>query len=118
MKPTIFIDGECGICSRFARFVSRHDRKHYFVIDALQGDVAKKVVPSEFLNVLKTVVLVEDGVVLIKSRAVRRILSRLGFRWKMVSILMGILPRFLSDFGYDLVARFRHRLFGGGSCGV
>jgi predicted DCC family thiol-disulfide oxidoreductase YuxK len=40
------------------------------------------------------------------------ILRRLGGAWKVVAVVLGVVPRGLRDFVYDFVARVRFHVFG------
>jgi predicted DCC family thiol-disulfide oxidoreductase YuxK len=57
------------------------------------------------------IVLREDGVLVMKSNATRHMLKRLGGVWAWLGGLLGLVPRPIRDWGYDLVAKLRHRLF-------
>ena len=57
-------------------------------------------------------VLVDGGRAYTKSDAVIRIASRLTGPWRCWAAVVRLVPRFLRDFKYDFIARFRYRLFG------
>ncbi len=46
-----------------------------------------------------------------KSRAVARLGRRIGGVWAVLGGLLRLVPALLADWGYDLVAAARHRLF-------
>ena len=52
-----------------------------------------------------------DQRLLRKGRGGLFLCRELGWPWRALSVL-GILPTFLLDFGYDLIARNRYRMFG------
>lgn len=56
------------------------------------------------------VVFTADSRLLLKSEAARYVMQRLGLRVR--ATLLGVLPHWLADFGYDVVARYRYNLFG------
>ena len=58
------------------------------------------------------VVLTADGRLLVRSEAFLHILRRLGGAWKVVAVVLGVVPRGLRDFVYDFVARVRFHVFG------
>jgi len=111
--PVILFDGVCNLCNGFVQFVIRNDKKNKFRFASLQSDSAKKLLePFHFpLDELKTIVLVEDGKIYLRSRAVIRIASQLDGAWKL-SAMLYIFPSFLSDAVYNLVSKYRYRLFG------
>jgi predicted DCC family thiol-disulfide oxidoreductase YuxK len=111
--PVILFDGICNLCNDFVQFVVRHDKKNKFRFGSLQSDAAKKLLePFHFpLEELKTIVLVEDGKIYLRSRAVLRIASQLDGAWKLTVILY-IFPSFISDAFYNLISKFRYKFFG------
>jgi len=109
----ILFDGVCNLCNGFVQFVISHDKKNKFKFGSLQSDVAKKLLePFHFpLEELKTIVLIEDGKIYLRSRAVLKITSQLNGAWKL-SALLYIFPSFISDAVYNLISKYRYRIFG------
>jgi len=58
------------------------------------------------------VVLTRDGELLVRSAAFLHIFRRLGGGWRVLATFLSVVPRWLRDFVYDLVARIRYRVFG------
>ena len=120
MNPILFYDGACGLCHGAVRFVVKRDTTGLFRFAPLQGETLQRLVSAEVRAVLpdSLVLRQEDGTLLIRSSAVIAMLKRLPGPWPAMGFLLGILPRFLRDFGYDGVAKVRHRLFKkpGGAC--
>lgn len=111
--PLIFFDGVCNLCNGFVRFVISRDRNAKFRFAPLQSEAAKKnLLRFGFpADEMKTIVLVQEGKVFIRSKAVLKIVSQLGGIWKLTSLLY-IIPPFLSDGVYNLISKFRYKLFG------
>ena len=107
----IFFDGVCGLCNGFVTFIMKVDKKRKFYFSPLQGEFANEHLPKHFISDLKSVVLMSDGKISSKSDAVIRILVEIGGIWK-VALICRILPVFLLDFFYNLIAENRYRLFG------
>jgi len=112
-RPIILFDGVCNLCDGFVQFVIRHDEKSLFRFASLQSPVGiellqKHQLPTEELS---SVVLSLGDAFYTKSDAALHILQRLSGPWKLAGSFL-ILPRFLRDLIYDLVARNRYRLFG------
>jgi predicted DCC family thiol-disulfide oxidoreductase YuxK len=111
-RNLVLYDGECGFCDRLVQWLLRHDRKGILSYAPLQGETAKPFVSGD----VDTMVFVErgdDGATRVyeRSRGVFRILRRLGGIWRVISWLR-VLPRFVTDAGYRLIARNRIRWFG------
>lgn len=108
----IIFDGVCNLCNWFVRLVIKRDRAAYFHFSPLQSDFARNKLKDYHPGRLgDSVVLLEHGLVYVKSAAVTRILSKLsGLRW------LGRLYRIFSpaarDRIYDFIARNRYRWFG------
>lgn len=111
--PLIVYDDVCVLCSRFVRWVVRHDREAVFRFTSAQGVLGEALYRDIALDParLETVLLVVDGRVLGKAAAVAETGRRLGGIWRMLGAL-DVLPPGISDAAYDLVARNRYRLFG------
>jgi len=107
----IFFDGVCNLCDAFISFVISHDKKKYFKIASLQGESAKIVLPQELTESLSTVILFEGGRIYTKSTAALQILKRLH-HWSRLFIVFIILPYYIRDIFYDIVAQNRYRIFG------
>jgi predicted DCC family thiol-disulfide oxidoreductase YuxK len=115
-RPTerVFYDGACGLCHRAVRFVLAEDRAgDAFRFAALHGETFEKELSVEKRAGLpdSIVVLTHDGEVLVRSRAIFRMMERLGGAWRVLALLGRIVPRPVADAVYDGIARVRHRLF-------
>lgn len=111
-KNIIFFDGYCSLCNGFIDFIIRRDKKHFFHISSLQGKAAQIVLSEADINQLSTVILLNaQGKKFYKSKAVFEILLALGGLHRAL-VVFKILPRFVTDFIYDVVAKNRYRIFG------
>ena len=118
--PVVFIDGECVICHRSARFLMQRDAQRTLRYATLQGETAaalRAALPA-FPTDLDTVVVAEpdagapEGVRLhLRSDGILRSLDLTGGR-TLGARLVAWLPRALRDLGYRAIIRFRYRLFG------
>ncbi len=109
-KNIIFFDGFCGICNRFIDFlISRRTGKHLY-FSPLQGDAAKALLPQEYLA-QDTIIFKTEKKIYIKSTAALQIIASLGGLWKLVLIFL-IVPAFIRNFVYDVIARNRYKWFG------
>jgi predicted DCC family thiol-disulfide oxidoreductase YuxK len=114
MGPDIvFYDGACGLCHRLVRFVLNRDDGAAFRFAPLDSDAFRARVSKARQAGLpdSVVVLTADGRILARTAAMRRILSRLAWTWRAAGVVLGVVPRGVADWGYDVVARARHRLF-------
>lgn len=108
-------DGVCGFCNRTVQTVIRRDHDGVFRFAPLQSGFARTIFqrhgfdPSRLDTVIVVLEYQQAGErLLVKSDAALYIARRLG----MAARLFGILPRFLRDLLYDVVARWRYRIWG------
>lgn len=108
----LLYDGLCGFCDGTVQFILRHDRRGSMRFATLQGELGQQVLAREpSLQGVDSLVLLEGERVHVKSEAALRIARYLGGAWTLARVLR-IVPRALRDWGYDLFARHRYRLFG------
>src|SRR5262245_37570532 len=110
----VLYDGTCGFCDRTVRGILDADRAGTFHFAPLQGPTAAAVrarhpgLPTDLDSVLYVDRSNGTERVYARSEAIFRICARLpGQTW---IARLGILPRWLTDAAYGVVARHRHRL--------
>jgi predicted DCC family thiol-disulfide oxidoreductase YuxK len=110
-SPLFFYDAECGICDATISFFLKHSESHRLHFAPLQSEFAKSILAENGIvdPDIKAAYFCDQGVVVSKSSAILGGLSccRSPYRWMTV---FRVIPPFLRDFGYDLVARNRHRI--------
>ena len=115
-NPLLLYDGICGLCNRLVRFVLMHDPQAHFRFASLQSAYAAPILKPHGLDPqdLNTLYVVqEDGERLtVRSDALIFVLYELGGLWRAVSVALSIFPKPLRDWGYNVVARHRYRIFG------
>jgi predicted DCC family thiol-disulfide oxidoreductase YuxK len=114
--PILLYDGVCGLCNRLVQFVLKHETTARFRFASLQSDYAIRILRQHALNPheLDTVYVIETPGAQPQSRSdgVISVLRTLGGFWTAVATTLRILPRPLRDWGYNIVARHRYRVFG------
>nr|MBA2405280.1 DUF393 domain-containing protein [Bdellovibrionales bacterium] len=107
----IFFDGHCGLCNGFVDFMMKIDQQGRFKFSPLQSEFAKsQLTPADVENLDSVVVLI-DGKKYRKAEGVFKALASLGGAWKTTNALTFI-PSKILNFGYDMVAKNRYRIFG------
>lgn len=111
--PTIYYDGHCALCSGFVQAILRVDERGYWRFAPLQSAFAKTHLAPYGIDpgALTTVIAEDRGHIYVKSDAALRVASRLGWPWRAAAALR-VLPKGLRDGVYDVVARYRYRVFG------
>ncbi|MBT94990.1 MAG: hypothetical protein CL431_03365 [Acidimicrobiaceae bacterium] len=114
-KPSILLDGECGLCNKFAGFMHRRlrDKKgaQFFGIESEVGQAMISTFPTE-LQKLDTVYFVNHESIKTKSSAVINCLGLMRFPYRFISFVIWLVPRFVRDAVYDFVAKRRKSVFG------
>ncbi len=113
IKPIIFFDGVCNLCNQSVLFVIKRDQKAKFNFAPLQSAYAQHHLNDldSTAKELNTIVLLKNGKVYKRSRAVLEIALGLSAPWPLLFALM-VIPAPLRDLAYDWVARNRYRWFG------
>lgn len=110
----ILFDGPCNLCNRSVHWLISRDPKKQFRFAALDSEVGEQLLAeiSKQIDLPDSIALItQAGEVSFRSNAVIGIARRLGFPWSMMMVGL-IVPRFLRDGIYSLVARNRYRWFG------
>src|SRR5258708_23565220 len=96
-RPIIIFDGHCVLCSRFARFVLRHDRRAVFRLMAAQTTVGQALYRHLHLDSVQfeTNVLLEGGQAWFKSAGANLEFPPFGFFHALFSRLCERIPPFL-----------------------
>jgi len=112
-RPLIIFDGYCALCSSWAEFVLRHDRRRHFRLLPAQSPLGHALYVHYDLDPTnyETHILVAGGLAYFKSDAGLRMAAGLGFPWSLAEGLR-IVPARLRDALYDRLARNRFRIYG------
>ena len=107
----VFFDGVCNLCQGSVRYLIKHDKKGVLKFASLQGNYAKDFVNETEIQSMQSIMFLDDKMLYKKSTAVLK-LSRLLGGWHQLLLLGYILPRFVRDWLYNIVAKNRYRWFG------
>lgn len=116
-RHLLLYDGNCAFCNRLVTFVLRRDAHRVFDFAALESEVGKR--QRQMLDdpvdddTVRIVVDYRSAAprLLSRSTAALFIASALGRPWRWFRFAR-LVPRRLRDAVYDLVARYRYRVFG------
>ena len=109
----ILFDGVCNFCDSSVNFIIDRDKKNIFRFAALQSEKGQEILeyfklPTDDFD---SFVFIENDKVFKKSSAALKIANKLGGLWKLFYPLI-IIPKFIRDFFYSLIANNRYKLFG------
>ena len=112
MSGIILFDGNCAFCERSVRLIATRDNG-YFSFGASQNREGRALLEQfgTSREATRSIILIEDGRVYLRSDAVLRIARHLRAPWKHASVLLWV-PRPIRDAVYRLVAAIRLRIAG------
>ena len=109
----VFFDGVCNLCNFFVDRLVAMDKQETLHFAPLQGQTAQSqnlIMPAD-PKAQSIYFLDEDGQVYARSEAVLQIAKSLGFPWNLAGPIK-LLPLFVRDFCYKVVAVNRYKWFG------
>lgn len=112
-NQVILFDGVCNLCSSLVQFIIRYDKKNVFKFASLQSDYGKTFLYNNGLTEysFSTFFLYRDGTVYKRSTAALLVARQLSGLWPLLWIFI-IVPAFLRNWVYMLVANNRYKWFG------
>lgn len=113
-KKLVLFDGVCNLCNSSVQFIIRNDKNNIFLFAPLQGKTGQEIISKFSIDTGNT-----DSILLYspkddistKSTAALKIAKGLK---APINFLVGfmIIPKFLRNWIYDLIARKRYKWFG------
>ncbi len=109
----ILFDGVCNFCNSSINFIIDHDPEKHFKFAPLQSDFGQKTLLRFNKNTedFDSVILLKKNQLYQKSEAALEITQYLSGFWKYL-VVFKILPTFILNFFYDIIAKNRYRIFG------
>ena len=112
-EKIILFDGICNLCNQSVQFVLEHDKEKQFRFASLQSKFGQSFLNKNGLDTknFDSIILLDGKKYYSKSDAALRIAKELDHPTKLLSHWI-ILPKFIRDFFYSLIAKNRYRFFG------
>ena len=112
-KKIVLFDGVCNLCNTSVQFILKHDKKNEFLFGSLQGKSGQAYLkqfnlPADTFN---SFMLIEGDRLYTRSSGALRILKYLNAAWPLFYVF-NIVPKFIRDAVYNLVAKNRYKWFG------
>ena len=110
----ILFDGVCNFCNASINFIIDRDSQNKFRFASLQSDTGQKLLQQYKVpdaRSLDSVVLIKNNKIYKKSAAALEIVKDLNGFWPVLYIFK-ILPSFILDTFYNLIAKNRYKIFG------
>lgn len=109
----VLYDGECGFCNHSVAFILKHERTNELLFASLQSNYAQNLFKEKGIQKidLSSLYFFENNRFLVRTNAALTICKYLKppFSWL---IIFKIIPAFLRDPFYRLIAKNRKRLAG------
>ncbi|MDB6140252.1 MAG: thiol-disulfide oxidoreductase [Verrucomicrobiaceae bacterium] len=111
--PVVLFDGVCNFCNGAVQFIIRHDPQATFRFAAYQSDAGNALALRHGIDPqkLETFALVAGDRAFLRSDAAIATASYLGGIGKL-AVVGHLVPRFIRDAMYGLIARNRYHWFG------
>ncbi len=108
----ILFDGVCNLCNSTVLFLINHDAKINLHFVAQQTEVGKRIMHQHaILDECNSIIFIMDEKIYYKSEAVIEI-AKLLTGWPHFFKYTALLPKFIRDGVYNLIAKNRYSLFG------
>lgn len=111
--PILLFDGVCNLCDGSVQLIVERDRDSVFRFAPLQSSTGQALLEKHGLSKtdLDSMVLIVGEKCFRRSDAALEIASRLPEPWSSLR-LFRVVPRFIRNAVYDLIARYRYSWFG------
>lgn len=109
----ILFDGVCKLCSAWARFLIKYDKKKVFKLATVQSPEGQAILEFYGLprDTFQTMAFIDGETLYTQSSAFLKVMRLLPFPWPMFSVFT-LLPKKVRDWLYDRIALNRYALFG------
>ena|SRR5688572_15981092 len=109
----VLFDGVCNLCNGLVQFIIKRDPAGVFKFASLQSDYGQQQLEKFNIdkNLLHSIILVRDSQYYQRSDAALEIAKKIKGGWRVLYAFK-IIPRFLRDGIYNLIAKNRYRFFG------
>ena len=109
----VLFDGVCNFCNSSINRIIKHDKKNYFRFAPLQSVIGQELLKKYAIDSSQTdsIILIENNKAYIKSTAILRVTKHLNRLYPLMYSLL-IIPPFIRNGVYDLIARNRYKWFG------
>lgn len=115
-KHIILFDGDCNFCNFWVNFVIENDKNDSFRFASLQSKKGKELIEqTQLKSDLDSVVLISNNIARTKSSAALHIAKHLK-GWFQIAFVLIVVPKFIRDIFYDLIAKNRKKFLKNESC--
>lgn len=111
-QPILLIDGDCILCNNSVNFLLQREKKPELNFATLKSEAGKALLKYfEVPESVDSMVLIKNHKVHIKTCAALRLTLYMKGLWPLLSVFV-IIPPFLRNMVYDVIASRRYKQFG------
>ena len=112
-RSLLLFDGVCNLCNNAVHFIIDRDSQQRFVFASLQSKLGRQMAQKYQLpeTDFKSIVLVKENMVFVKSAAVLEVVRELSGNWNLLYVFK-IVPEFLRNWIYEIISANRYKWFG------
>ncbi|PJK15912.1 thiol-disulfide oxidoreductase [Chryseomicrobium excrementi] len=114
MKPEqiVLYDGVCNFCDSSVQFIWKRDSRGIIHFASLQSEQAQTILRQQQIPAdTDSFIFIDKGKAYVESDAAFRVARYLDKPWKYLAA-GHVVPKFLRNAGYRLIARNRYKWFG------
>lgn len=112
-QSIILFDGVCNLCNAAVQFIIKRDDKNQFLFASLQSETGRLLLKQFKLDKIEmnSIILIQNGQVYKRSTAALLVAKKLKRPWFFLYGFI-IVPQFIRDGVYNIIAKNRYRWFG------
>jgi predicted DCC family thiol-disulfide oxidoreductase YuxK len=109
----VLFDGVCNLCNSSVQLLLRIDKENRLTFGSFQSDTAQSLLKQHGINkeLINSIVFIRQDKIYMESTAILQICHTIGGWWKIIYLLM-LIPPFIRNGIYHIIARNRYRWFG------
>lgn len=109
----IIFDGHCNFCNGAVNFIIKRNSRNTFKFSPVQSDIARKLMLKHQVHEVgnDTFIFIKEDQCFLRTSAALEIVKDLDGPW-FIFRMFTIVPPFIRDYFYNLLAKNRYRLFG------
>ena len=112
-QVVILFDGVCNFCNSAVNFVIKRDKGSKIKFSPIQSSHGQQIIKEHdfHLTYLSSFIFIEKGVLYTRSTAALKLCKYLDGAWPIAYGFI-IVPKFIRDGIYNLIAKNRYKWFG------
>jgi predicted DCC family thiol-disulfide oxidoreductase YuxK len=112
-SPILFYDGYCALCNFWVKFILKHKGNNVVYVATLESETLAELSRMDISIPNIDSALFWDGKTLhTKADVAIQLLKYSNGTWNWLGKFISLFPRFLRNFGYDILAAVRYKVFG------